>query len=175
MGMYTPSTAPNDPLCDTFLRQWTGSSLVHIMAGQLINAKPLSEPLVTYRTFRQKIQWKSYQSTIILFQEINFKMSYIKCCFDVNVLLQTCLPPPVEHVHGEYMSFVIMLFSHYMVHSIKLSHLLTIEYIHKRESGVLSCAERLPFSSKSYRVECFLCRVLLRDVNLKIMKDHKFP
>ena len=33
---------------DAYMRHWTGSSLVHVMAYRLIGAKPLPEAMVTY-------------------------------------------------------------------------------------------------------------------------------
>ena len=34
---------------DAYMRRWTGSSLVQIMASRLFGAKPLSEPMLEYR------------------------------------------------------------------------------------------------------------------------------
>ena len=41
---------------DAYMRRWTVSSLVQIMACRLFSAKPLSEPMLEYWTFRNKLQ-----------------------------------------------------------------------------------------------------------------------
>ena len=38
----------SSPPSAAYLRQWTGSSLVHVMASRLFGAKPLPEPMLTY-------------------------------------------------------------------------------------------------------------------------------
>ena len=44
LSRYLNSLRPSD----AYMRRWTGSSLVQIMACRLFGAKPLSEPMLEY-------------------------------------------------------------------------------------------------------------------------------
>ena len=47
LGMiYTFNSSPPSA---AYMRQWTGSALVQVMACRLFGAKPLPEPMLTYR------------------------------------------------------------------------------------------------------------------------------
>ena len=39
----------SSPASAAYMRQWTGSSLVQVMACRLLDAKPIPEPMLTYR------------------------------------------------------------------------------------------------------------------------------
>ena len=52
-----------------YMRQWTKSALVHIMACRLFGAKPLPEPTLTY------CQWDPWEQTPVKF-ELNCKIFY---------------------------------------------------------------------------------------------------
>ena len=55
-----------------YIRQWTWSALVQIMACRLIGAKPLSGPMldIVNWTLRNKLQWNFNQSTKLFIHEI---------------------------------------------------------------------------------------------------------
>ena len=55
----------------TYMRQWTGSALVQVMACCLFGAKPLSEPMPTYRN---KLQWNSNKKLNFSFTKMHLKM-----------------------------------------------------------------------------------------------------
>ena len=55
----------SSPPSAAYLRQWTGSSLVHVMASRLFGAKPLPEPMLTYC----QSQWNLNRNSIIFIQE----------------------------------------------------------------------------------------------------------
>ena len=47
--LYEPINSP--PSSAAYMRQWTGSALVQIMACRLFGAKPISEPMLGYCQF----------------------------------------------------------------------------------------------------------------------------
>ena len=51
----------------TYIRQWTRSSLIQVMAWHQIGAKPSPEPMLTYR------QWNRNQNSIIFIHKIAFQ------------------------------------------------------------------------------------------------------
>ena len=58
-----------------YMRQWTGSALVQIMACRLFGAKPLSEPMLKYcqLDLTNKLQWNSNRNTKFFIQENAFE------------------------------------------------------------------------------------------------------
>ena len=74
----------SSPPSATYLRQWTDSVLVQIMACRLFGAKPLSEPMLDYSQLnpRNKLQWNFNQNTIFFidgnaFQKVACEMAAI--------------------------------------------------------------------------------------------------
>ena len=59
------------PPSAAFMRQWTGSSLVQVMACRLFGAKPLPETMLTYCQLdsREPFQWILKRNSIIFIQE----------------------------------------------------------------------------------------------------------
>ena len=70
-GMMAINSSPPSA---AYMRQWTGSALVQIMACRLIGAKPLSEPMLTYCQLdlweQTSVKFKSKYKT---FHSWNFK------------------------------------------------------------------------------------------------------
>ena len=60
---------------DAYMRRWTGSWLVQIIACRLFGAKPLSEPSwnIVNWTFRKKFQWKFSRNSNIFIRENAFE------------------------------------------------------------------------------------------------------
>ena len=76
---------------DAYMRHWTGSSLVQVMACRLFGAKQLPEPMLanfqvyTLKQTSLKLQWKTFSLT-----KMHSKMSSAKWqpfCFSLNVLI----------------------------------------------------------------------------------------
>ena len=63
-GMLNPCINSSPPSA-AYMRQWTGSALVQIMACRLFDAKPLSEPMLDFVnwTLRNKLQYNFNQNT----------------------------------------------------------------------------------------------------------------
>ena len=55
-----------------YIRQWTGSTLVPIMACHLFSAKPIAKPMLAYCQF-DKFQWNVSQNTSIFIQANAFE------------------------------------------------------------------------------------------------------
>ena len=55
-----PQCVNSTPPSATYMRHWTRSALVQIMACRLFGAKPLPEPMLTFREIRLKFQNFSY-------------------------------------------------------------------------------------------------------------------
>ena len=82
----------SSPPCAAYMRQWTGSALVQIMACRLFGAKPLPEPMLTYCRLDP-----SEQTSVkfeLKIQNFSFKKMLLKrssgkwrpFCFGINVL-----------------------------------------------------------------------------------------
>ena len=75
---------------DACMRRWTGSSLVQIMACHLFGAKQLSEPMLEYWIFRNKLRGNfNRNSNIFSFKKLLLKMSSAKrrlFCLGLNEL-----------------------------------------------------------------------------------------
>ena len=58
---------------DAYMRYWTGSSLVHVMACRLFGAKPLPEPMMAYCQLGPTEQRNLYRTENIFIDEIVFE------------------------------------------------------------------------------------------------------
>ena len=65
-------------LCDAYVRQYTKSSLVQIVACRLFSAIPLSGRLVS-RTLRNKLQWNINPNKIISIISMNLDKHELLC------------------------------------------------------------------------------------------------
>ena len=64
-----------------YMRQWTGSALVQVMACRIFGAKPLSKPMLGYcktGTLRNKLQWNCNQIHNFSFTKMHLKISSAK-------------------------------------------------------------------------------------------------
>ena len=61
-----------------YVRPWTGSALVQIMACQLFGTKPLPGPIFANGTLRNKHQWNLNQNTIFSLMEMHLELSSVK-------------------------------------------------------------------------------------------------
>ena len=72
------SSAPSG----TYMRQWTGSSLIQVKACRLFGAKQLPEPMPAYcqldSTLGNKFQWNLNRNSTISNKKIHLKMSSAK-------------------------------------------------------------------------------------------------
>ena len=71
----------SSPPSTAYMRRWTGSALVQVMACRLVGAKPLSEPmlgLIVNSTIRNKLQLNSNRHTFCSFTKMHLKMSSAK-------------------------------------------------------------------------------------------------
>ena len=61
----------SSPLSAAYMRQWTGSSLVQVMACRLFDAKPLPEPMLAYTQldFGNTFQWILNRNSIIFIED----------------------------------------------------------------------------------------------------------
>ena len=79
--------ANSPPSCAAYMRQWTGSSLVQIMACRLFGAKPLPQPMLTY--YQLDPHWQiskkfesTYKPTLSFLTFVHLKKKYCMplCC-----------------------------------------------------------------------------------------------
>ena len=66
----------------TYIRQWTRSSLIQVMAWHLFGAKPLPEPMLIY-------QWNRNQNIIIFIHKIAFQ--YVACQMSAILFSPQCV------------------------------------------------------------------------------------
>ena len=62
----------SSPFNTVYMRRWTGSSLVQVMACRLFDTKPLPEAVVAYWIFKNKLQWNSNRNTKLFIFENAF-------------------------------------------------------------------------------------------------------
>ena len=64
----------SSPTVAAYARQWTGPTLVQVMACRLFDAKPLPETMLAYRQLHswEQIQWNLNRNSIISIQENGF-------------------------------------------------------------------------------------------------------
>ena len=60
------------PPTAAYMRPWSGSALVQVMACRLLGAKALPEPMLAYCQLN-KFQWNSNRNSIIFIQENAFE------------------------------------------------------------------------------------------------------
>ena len=66
----------SSPPSAAYMRQWTGSALVQVMACRLFGAKPLPEPMLFFVKWTpgNKFQWNLNQNSVIFIQENAFSL-----------------------------------------------------------------------------------------------------
>ena len=71
----------SSPHSAAYMRRWTGSSLVQVMACRLFGAKPLPEPMMAYCQLDswEQISVKFERNSIILIQENAFENVVCQC------------------------------------------------------------------------------------------------
>ena len=69
------SCVHSNPPSPAYMRQWTGSALVQVMACRLFGAKPLPEPMLAYCQLDswEKFRWNSNRNSTISIQENAFE------------------------------------------------------------------------------------------------------
>ena len=90
-----PISVNSSPPSAAYMRQWTGSALVQIMACRLFSAKPyLSQCwLIVNWTLRDKFHWNFSRNSNIFIQENAFKNGVCEMAsifFGFNVLMLLC-------------------------------------------------------------------------------------
>ena len=73
-------------ICDIYMCQWTGSSLVHVIACRMLGAKSLPEPILQLDP-RKYFQWNRIEIQQFPFEKMCLKMSFF-FYFAHNVLSQ---------------------------------------------------------------------------------------
>ena len=78
--VFGTGTFNSSPPSGGYMRQWIGSTLVHIMACRRFGAKPLSQPILFFVswTLRNMLQWNLYQFTNFPFTKMHLKISSVK-------------------------------------------------------------------------------------------------
>ena len=143
---------------DAYMRRWTGSSLVQILACRLYGDRPLSEPMLEYCywAFRNKLQWNFNRNSNIFIQKIAFKTLSAKLCLSYLGLNE--LNHKFKHYPSQLNTCVAICRSKHNVLAAK-HHFVVLSYptkVHKRikrsPAWHLTSTESHYFTTKNVKI-----------------------